>query len=516
MTANQMMETTVPLGRLVPSKANVRRVNGEKGREALAASIAAHGLIQNLVVRKAAKGGKYEVVTGGRRLGALRQLLKDGASVMGISVDKDFPVRVVVREDAGTELSLAENVQREAMHPVDEMVAYRDLVEQGTAVEDIAARFGQSVVTVRQRLKLASLSPRILDELREGTMTLEQAKALAISDDHGAQETAWFDRDGWSRNPGNLRAALTNDHVRATDRLARYVGLEAYEAEGGRVTRDLFAEDGDTYLVDREVLNGLAATKLEAVADELREHGWKWVEVCLDGGFAHQGGFGRIHPQRRDLTDAEQAQLDGLRSRFNKIEDVLEGLEEGDPAIAETETEQAEVERRIEAIELGAESYHPEEQALAGCFVGIAYDGGLQVVAGVVRPEDRKALLASQHPGTEDTPEDGPSGDAEVTRRMSDTLVQELTAIRTAALRVELAKNPAVALPALLHPLVLGVFYGHQAYRFGSAVEVRGQDKALRMDVKEPDACQALSAWNALLEAWTPSLPAEPGDRPSH
>ncbi|PSM19842.1 ParB/RepB/Spo0J family partition protein [Nitratireductor sp. StC3] len=511
MTTTQNHEQTVPLGRLVPGRFNVRRVNGDAGKAALAASIEAHGLIQNLVVRKAAKGSKFEVVAGGRRLGALRQLLKDGRSVDGVAVDKDYPVRVVVQEEGNdTELSLAENVQREAMHPVDEVVAYRELVDGGMAVEDIAARFGQSVVTVRQRLKLASLSPRILDEMRDGNVTLEQAKALAITDDHAAQEAAWFERDGWSRTPANLRAQLTSDHVRPSERLVRFVGMEAYEQAGGTVLRDLFGEDGDTYLTDRDTLVRLANNSLQLVADELRDHGWKWVEVSLDANILHQGGFGRIHPVRRALTEAENAELAELSARFDELADVLEGYAEGDPDIAVTEAQQVEVEQRIEAIRNGTASYQAEEQALSGCLVGIAYDGTLQVVRGVVKPEDRKALAALHAEGE---PGDGSVDERQEpeTRGMSAALVEELTAVRTAALRVVLANKPEVALAALLHPLVAEVFHPYHV-RIGSAVEVRGQRKALEPSVKEPDACEALKGWLAVVEPWGDRIPGDSAD----
>ena len=127
------------------------------------------------------------------------------------------------------------------MHIVDEILAYRQLVEGGMTPENIAARFGQSVATVRQRLKLASLSPKILGELREDKIRIDQAKALAISDDHAAQDRAWFETQSWNRDPYSLRAMLTRDHVRSTDKLALFVGIEAYEAAGGATMRDLFA-----------------------------------------------------------------------------------------------------------------------------------------------------------------------------------------------------------------------------------------------------------------------------------
>ncbi|TPM21599.1 ParB/RepB/Spo0J family partition protein [Mesorhizobium sp. B2-3-5] len=431
-----MNEITIPLGKLVPSKANVRRVNSEAGRTELAASIEAHGLIHNLVARKAPKGAKFEVVAGGRRLGALRLLLDEGRTVQGVAVTKDYPVRAVLREEGSdTEISLAENDQREPMHPVDEVIAYRDLVEQGMAAEDIASRFGKSVVTVRQRLKLASLSPRILDAMRADEVTLEQAKALAVCDDHMAQEAAWFEQDGWSRNPSNIRSFLTSAHVRGTDRLAQFVGIEAYEAAGGGVLRDLFADDGLTFLTDRPLLVKLAGDRLEAAAGEVRPLGWKWVEISLDSGFIHGGGFGRIHAVRRDPTEAEQAELSALAGQYDELAGAIDAYAEGDPQIEADEAKLHALEGRIEAIQKATEAFDPQEMALAGCVVSISYDGTLQVTPGLVKAEDRKALAVLEGADSNDEDEGDEAGQEEMPETeatgMSAALTEELTAIRT-------------------------------------------------------------------------------------
>ncbi|MGX9147219.1 ParB/RepB/Spo0J family partition protein [Mesorhizobium sp. 128a] len=511
-------EITIPLGKLVPSKANVRRVNSESGRAELASSIEAHGLIHNLVTRKAPKGAKFEVVAGGRRLGALRLLLDEGRTVQGVAVTKDYPVRAVLREDGSdTEISLAENDQREAMHPVDEVVAYRDLVEQGMAAEDIASRFGKSIVTVRQRLKLASLSPRILDAMRAGEVTLEQTKALALSDDHATQEAAWFEQDGWSRNPGSLRSFLTSAHVRGNDRLARFVGIEAYEGAGGGVLRDLFAEDELTFLTDRPLLVKLASERLEAVADELRPLGWNWVEIALDTSVLHTSGFGRIHVVRRDLTEAEQAEVAALGVQYDELAETIDGYAEGAPQIEAEEVRLHALESRIEAIQRAAESFDPAQMALAGCVVGISYNGTLDITAGLVKADDRKALAALQcgDEGDEDDKgDDAVQGkDTEVEASgMSTTLTEELTAIRTAALRVELAGRPEVALVAILHALVSRAFYDYHHGRIEPAVEVTGQRRNLVPSIKEPDACRALTGWNEIMEGWAHRVPGDPAD----
>lgn len=507
-------QTTIALGKLVPGQANVRRKAGTAIAE-LAASIAAHGLIQNLVVREAGKGGKYEVIAGGRRLAALRLLMKEKRAVGGVAVTKSYPVRVVVSEaDRDVEISLAENTQREAMHVVDEVLAYRQLAEDGMATEDIAARFGQSVVTVRQRLKLAHLSPRILDVLREDGMSLEQAKALAVSDDHAGQEAAWFEQSDWNRAPHHLRAVLTQAHVRATDRLARFVGLEAYEAAGGAVLRDLFAEDGGTFLIDRPLLARLAQERLQAVADELRGQGWGWAEVSLEPGLAAVDGLSRIYPERRGYTEAEEAELAELSEQYDALQEQVEGYEEGDPAIEADEARLAEVEAKVSAIQNGTVTFAPEIKALAGCVVGIGYDGAVSVTCGLVRPDDRKALLALQagdegerEVGTDiAAPDDEgrPSG-------LSAALTEELTAIKTAALRVELAGQPRVALCALLHPLASALFHAYRlAAGASSAVEIRGERKNLEPCIKEPDACPALTAWRGVMDGWGERLPGDP------
>ncbi|MFD1983327.1 ParB/RepB/Spo0J family partition protein [Mesorhizobium newzealandense] len=511
-------EITIPLGKLVPSKANVRRVSSEAGKAELAASIEAHGLIHNLVTRKAAKGAKFEVVAGGRRLGALRLLLDEGRTVQGVAVTKDYQVRAIVAEEGNdTEISLAENDQRQPMHAVDEVIAYRDLVEQGMAAEDIASRFGKSVVTVRQRLKLASLSPRILDAMRADEVTLEQAKALAVSDDHMAQEAAWFEQDGWSRDPSNIRSFLTSAHVRGTDRLAQFVGIEAYEAAGGGVLRDLFADDGLTFMTDRPLLVKLAGERLEAAAGEVRPLGWKWVEISLDSGFIHGGGFGRIHAVRRDPTEDEQAELSALARQYDELAEAIDAYAEGDPQMEADEAKLQVLESRIEAIQNALEAFDPQEMGLAGCIVSVAHGGYLQVTPGLVKAEDRKALAASQ--GSNDANDQNESDEArqvdeaEVeTSGMSATLTEELTAVRTAALRVELSNRPGVALVAILHALVSRVFYDYHYGRIETAVEVTGQRRNLVPSIKEPDACRALSGWNEVMEGWGHRLPGNPSD----
>ncbi|CVI17471.1 putative plasmid stabilization protein [Agrobacterium fabacearum CFBP 5771] len=499
----------IALNRLVPSPANVRRVNATAGVSELADSIEAVGLLHNLTVRKGKKG-KYEVVAGSRRLAALRLLAKEGR----LAEDAEIPCNVR-NTDNHTELSLAENVQREAMHVVDEILSYRQLAESGMAPDTIAARFGQSVTTVRQRLKLANLSPKVLDVMREDGMTLEQARALAITDSHEEQERAWFDSPSYNRDPRTLRALLTGEHVRSTDRLARFVGLDAYETAGGAILRDLFNTDSSTFLTDQPLLIQLAMSTLEQAAVPLKAEGWKWVETSLDTSALYGAGYGRIYPQTRELTEDEQDELSALGESCDEVQAQIEAYAEGDPAIEADEARLADIEQRITAIQNATKSYDPQDMALAGCVVYVDQYGVMQLGRGYVKPEDKAALdqLHRREPHENedaDQNDEAPSTPAPEVG-YSAALVEELTAIRTAAMRVELANRPAIALAALLYPLVGRTF--HTGYmHFEAAVEVSGQRRELAPSIKEPEEARALGAWLAMKEAWGDTLPGQPAD----
>ena len=70
-----------------------------------------------------------------------------------------------------------------------------------TGAEEIAARFGVTPTVVRQRLKLAAVSPKLMALYREKGITLDQLMAFTVSDDHAAQEAAWFESPQWQRDP---------------------------------------------------------------------------------------------------------------------------------------------------------------------------------------------------------------------------------------------------------------------------------------------------------------------------
>jgi ParB family transcriptional regulator, chromosome partitioning protein len=273
----------IPFNKLVLSQANVRTIKTGVSIEELAEDIARRGLLQSLYVRpvKGADGketGIYEVPAGGRRYRALERLAKDKR------LAKTAPVPCIVKDEGiAEEDSLAENTQREALHPVDQFRAFKTLIDKGLSEEEIAARFFVTPAVVKQRLRLVAVSEKLIAAYIAEEMTLEQLMAFTVVDDHARQEQVWEAvQQGWNKDPWYIRRLLIEGAVSAADRRAVFVGIDAYREAGGTVTRDLFTDDGGGWLQDPALLDRLANEKLKAEADKLAEEGWKWIEAAID------------------------------------------------------------------------------------------------------------------------------------------------------------------------------------------------------------------------------------------
>ena len=276
----------VPLDQLrVYEEVNIRKTPATAADdEELKGSILAHGLLENLIVRKADDiNGTIYVVAGARRYSALKALAEEGA------IAADYPVACRMLAEKGTdhEIALAENAVRVAMHPADQVEAFAVLKKQGRSVADIAVRFGTSELTVQRRLALAGVDPQIMTAYREGKLDLEEVKAFASTSDKGRQRQAWKTiQNHWRWGRNEIYQLLAEHRITVDRGIGAFVGVEAYEAAGGKMARDLFANMEDEresgiYLEDLELVQRLAMEKLEAEAESYRSDGWKWVECRL-------------------------------------------------------------------------------------------------------------------------------------------------------------------------------------------------------------------------------------------
>lgn len=468
----------IPFNKLVLSQSNVRRVKAGVSIEELAESIARRGLIQSLHVRPVldadgAETGMFEVPAGGRRYRALELLMKQKR------LAKIAPVPCVVGDaHSGVlidEVSLVENMERAPLHPLDQFRAFQAMRDKGMTEEAIAAAFFIDVNVVKQRLRLVSVSPALLAIYADDGMKLEQLMAFTVSSDHGRQEQVWEAiKDGWQKEPYHIRRMLTETTVRAADKRAVFVGVEAYEAAGGIVLRDLFESDDGGWLQDAGLLDRLVAEKLKIVADEIAGEGWKWVEAALSFPYGHERGLRELVGATADLTEEERATREALRNEYDRIEAEYA---EADELPAEIDARLGEIEQALDAFEQCPVIYDPADIAIAGVFVSLDSDGSLSVDRGYVRPEDERPVDAEG----DDTPEidGGPVATPAVQRAvitiggqpaesedeeedgvkpLPERLVIELTAHRTLALRNAVAEHPDVAMTLLLHKLVSDTF----------------------------------------------------------
>jgi ParB family chromosome partitioning protein len=503
-------ERFIPLSKLKKSPKNARKTpHSEASIEAYAASIAAKGILQNLVVEpeldtEGAATGFYFVTIGeGRRLAQLLRAKRK-------QIKKTEPIRCVIdTANDPHEISLDENVTRENMHPADQFEAFKKLAdERGYGAEEIAARFGVTPNVVRQRMRLSAVSPRLIEAYRNGEMGFEQLVAFALIDDHARQE-AIYDRLSYSRDPVTIRRMLTETNVAATDRRAVFVGHEAYTEAGGTILRDLFTEDRGGYFEDAALLDRLATEKLQSVAATLQQdEGWKWVEANLD--FPHGHGLRRVYPREVELSAKDRAACEVAQAEFDVLTKQHEGFEELPEAV---DARFGELEAEIERIEALRHAYDPDEIACGGAFVILNHDCGVRVERGFIRPEDDNCL--KKVPATGTAREDDGDGsvsaddDNESEAGLSDSLVADLTAHRTLGLRLALSEQPDVAVVAVTHALLAQTFYrGAEA----NVLDIRPCGLFLGSHADRIEDTEAGRSWSARHARWAAQLPRDVAD----
>lgn len=449
-----MQLQNIPLDQLVHSPSNVRKTAGGHAIRALATSIVEHGLLHNLTVLPRSDG-TFEVIDGGRRLAALQQLAKKKAIELG------FAVPCLVRPDHGsaTELSAAANAFTEPMHPADQCEAFKTMIEQDQAsIADVAARFSVSELVVKQRLKLANVSPKLVELYRAGKANLEQMQVLALSDDHAVQEKAWFGvKHDYERQAHSLRRALTNELIAPSDDRVRLVGLDVYEAAGGRVVRDLFAERDAGYLADSELLDRLVTEKLEATAAALQADGWGWVDIKPEFSYEDRAAYRPVQVERvkLDPTPEQAARLEVIAKRDNEVEKRLSMLEGPlEPASEEEQheinalyDEASELEDEKEAIEAALVVFPPEVKAVAGAVVTFGYHG-IEIHDGRLRPGEKLAKGAVVAQAAAKKP---------AKPEHSDAVMRSLSAHRSAVARHHVSGDPQLALAMVVERVLTNV-----------------------------------------------------------
>ena len=512
----------IPFNKLVLSQANVRHIKAGVSIEELAEDIARRTLLASLTVRPvldedSAETGMFEVPAGGRRFRALELLVKKRR------LNRTAPVPCIVRtEGLAEEDSLAENIQRAPLHPLDQFRAFQAMREKGKSEEEIAAAFFVSVNVVKQRLKLAAVSDTLLEAYADDEMTLDQLMAFTVNPDHERQEQVWDAlKQHYNKQPYEIRRMLTEGAVRASDRRAQFVGLDNYVEAGGEVLRDLFQTDDGGWLQDSALLETMVAEKLNEEAEAIRVEGWKWIEVATDFPYGHTYDLRRIRGEAETMSEEEEQTYTALKAEYDKLED---DHAEADELPEDIDERLGEIETAMEALQNRPIRFEADDYAIAGAFVSIDGSGRLRVERGYVRPEDEPVEEidetegdAPAAPNSGDVTDDDSSDAQQVdededddgTKPLSDRLICELTVHRTMALRDALAGDPQLAMLACLHAMVLQLFYH---YGQDSCVEITPRSTQFGSQAPNLGDARYVQSIDLGIETWAGNLPKEPED----
>ncbi len=227
--------------------------------------------------------------------------------------------------------------------------------------------------------------------------------AFTVNGDHERQEQV-FDRltQSYSKEPHVIRRMLTEGAVRASDKRAQFIGLDAYTEADGVILRDLFQGDDGGWLQDVGLLDMLVAEKLREQSEVIRAEGWKWIDVAPDFAYGHTYGLRQLRGEQIPLTDDEQATRDALQAEMDGLEETYAEAEE---LPDEVDQRLGEIETALAAFDDRPQSFDPEEVARAGAFVSIDGSGILRIERGYVRPEDELPIAPETDAETDPTDE---------------------------------------------------------------------------------------------------------------
>jgi ParB family chromosome partitioning protein len=483
---------SIPLDKLQIHEDNVRKSEEDQaGIQDLAADIAVRGLLQSLSVRPILNAdgeetGTYGIQAGSRRYRALKLLVKQK------KLAKNAPIPCIVKREGFAEAdSLAENVQRQDLKPLDEFRAFKAMADKGHGEDTIAAAFRVSKLVVRQRLRLANASPTVLRAYEQDELTLEQLYAYCLTDNHARQEQVFEALTHYyNKGEDQIRRLLTEKSIAADDNRVRFIGIDAYTGAGGAIERDLFDEEDEGYLLDTDLVNKLVTAKLIEEAEKIRAEGWAWVEHAIDFPWNHRRDFRAISPMTPALTDEEAEEHDNLSQEL----DEYEGIQEDD-LTGEDRERLAVIKTRLAELDARAAVYSDEQKAKTGTFVSIGDDGKLLIERGYRRyadlVADQREATANGAPASRDdaigydrdpadagmpyetgAPDQAPADDDSA--ELPDKLMTELTAYHSLGLRNALAANHRIAYLAVLNALVLDLFY--RGYTSNNCLQIDSKD----------------------------------------
>ncbi|WP_298305652.1 ParB/RepB/Spo0J family partition protein [uncultured Erythrobacter sp.] len=493
------MIQSLPLKKLIPSPRNVRKASDVLADLQLRADIAARGLLQNLVVRKATRG-KFEVEAGGRRLAALQALVEEG------TLPKNHEVTCLViegEESEARETSLAENFQRLAMNPADEAQAFAAIIESGATTENVARRFGLTVRFVEGRLRLAALAPCVFEALAEGTITLDMAKAYGAVSDTDRQAHVYAElQDAWYQiTPDTIRRMVLDSTARGSDPRAILVGREAYLEAGGAIDRELFDDEATESWTDVALLEDLAQRAMEAVAKKTaNDLGLAWIRPTLGTYVSHDlvEGLSRLPCEPAPLSEGDAQELSRLEGDYDRVAAILEDEDSDEDEIAKAETEMVVIDRAMRELNDRPPFLADELKAEAGAFLVLSRTGEPSLI-----PQFYTETQVLEADDDVVEPMETGQGDKPKRAALSKRLLDELAMQRRDILAIHLANDPALALDFMVFTLADADGHDWRAKKASTLVGPIASGPVSDFEAKDASASAALAEFaGSLEETW--------------
>jgi len=302
-----------PLSRFKIAPENPRTDRRKEDIADRAASMKAEGQLMPVICYAETQGGvEWLMITaGGTRFCA--------APAAGLSVlwyerkSKEDAIRAgLVEQESSTPLSPADQARAYAAE-LDRLNGDGPLTRDA-AVETIAARVGKTARFVAQRLALAGLFPPILEALAKGGISVKQAEAWANAPVE-RQQQLWLNKSNHDADPDDVKRMVDKADLADTDRLAKFVGADAYKAAGGAVRQDLFDIDLPDWekrkagggRLDKDLVQKLAREKLAEAKKKLEAEGWGEVKTTL--GVSHSGYSEKAKPKTKEERAKYRAEI---------------------------------------------------------------------------------------------------------------------------------------------------------------------------------------------------------------
>jgi ParB family chromosome partitioning protein len=292
----------IPLSELAIAKVNVRHGVKKADYKDLIPSIKERGILQPLLVRKNGRG--YEIIAGRRRFLAACSLEKEGLEVEAV------PCAIMAKGDdaAAVEASLIENVAHLPMDDMDQFEAFQRLLKEGRSIEDIAHVFGVTELTVKRRLAIANLAPKIRQLYRAEDIDAETLRALTMASKQQQKDWLALYEDEEQQAPmgqGLKRWLLGGQNISTKTAL---FDLATYQ---GEIVADLFGEE--SYFANPDSFWALQDKAMAAKRDELLAQGWTRVEVMLRGDRFHEWDFEKTTKKKGGavfITTSERGEVE--------------------------------------------------------------------------------------------------------------------------------------------------------------------------------------------------------------